>query len=174
MTHVLLKRRNLDTEIDIQLDTAVFLFLDTEVGTTIWRHRENTAISKPRNAKDGGQTPGAGRSKEGFSPGALREGMALPIARLGLLAFQNTEAIHFCCLMPATLWLFLCYCSPSKIIPQPKLPSEIEETLACGLYPNPLGFQQRDPEMGRDLQGQMENLKSRFLPQVQFLGNCPH
>lgn len=76
--------------------------------------------------------------------------------------------------MPATLWLFLCYCSPSKIIPQPKLPSEIEETLACGLYPNPLGFQQRDPEMGRDLQGQMENLKSRFLPQVQFLGNCPH
>lgn len=100
--------------------------------------------------------------------------MALPAAWLGLPAFQNTGAIHSCHLMPASLWPFLCYCSPSKIIPQPKLASETGETLARGLHPDPLGFQEGDPEMGRDLQGRMENLKSRFLPCVQFLGNCPH
>ena len=47
--------------------------------------------------------------KEGFSPGAFRESMALPAPGSGIYSLQNREKINFGCFV--TQFAVLCYSS---------------------------------------------------------------
>ena len=89
MTAVLMKGENVDTDRHIRREDKTKT------------HREQTAmwlqcfLSKSGNAKDYQQTPEAGRDKEGFSPWAVREIVALLTPWSQTSSFHNQETINF-------------------------------------------------------------------------------
>ena len=53
--------------------------------------------------------------KEGFSPGAFRDSMALPAPESGIYSLQNRKKINFCCFV--TQFAVLCYSSSRNWYP---------------------------------------------------------
>ena len=71
-------------------------------------------INKPRNSSDCQETPEARRGREGFSSRDFRERTGLLTPWLLILISRIARQTIFCCFMPATFFLVLCYSSLGK------------------------------------------------------------
>lgn len=90
------EKRNLDTETETNREDHVKT--KAEIGVF---HR------KPRDTKDCGQPPEAGRGQEGLSPGNFRESMAPKTPGFVTSSLWDCGAIHFPCFKPSSLWHFV-------------------------------------------------------------------